>query len=111
MIDVAIIGAGELGGSLAHVLARREIVRRIQEETGGFTAFFCWDYQYEKGVRLAPGENGTLTYLRTQAIGRLMLDNVDHDSAQPYTNVISLDTRREANTHARFTRADGLWRC
>ena len=30
MIDVAILGAGELGGSLAHVLARREIVRRIQ---------------------------------------------------------------------------------
>ena len=30
MIDVAIIGAGELGGSLAHVLARREIVRRIE---------------------------------------------------------------------------------
>jgi malate dehydrogenase len=29
MIDVAIIGAGELGGSLAHVLARREIVGRI----------------------------------------------------------------------------------
>ncbi len=30
MIDVAILGAGELGGSLAHVLARRAIVRRIQ---------------------------------------------------------------------------------
>lgn len=30
MIDVAIIGAGELGGSLAHVLARRGIARRIQ---------------------------------------------------------------------------------
>ncbi|HEX7823573.1 MAG TPA: hypothetical protein VF477_01600 [Mycobacterium sp.] len=30
MLDVAIVGAGELGGSLAHVLARREIVRRIQ---------------------------------------------------------------------------------
>lgn len=30
MIDVAIIGAGELGGSLAHVLARRAIVRRIE---------------------------------------------------------------------------------
>lgn len=29
MTDVAILGAGELGGSLAHVLARREIVRRI----------------------------------------------------------------------------------
>jgi len=30
MIDVAILGAGELGGSLAHVLARREIVRSIR---------------------------------------------------------------------------------
>ena len=56
-------------------------LRALQDETGGFTAFFCWDYQYEKGVRLAPGENGTLTYLRTQAVGRLMLDNVDHVGA------------------------------
>src|SRR3954466_5969321 len=30
MIDVAILGAGELGGALAHVLARRGIVRTIQ---------------------------------------------------------------------------------
>jgi len=30
MIDVAIVGAGELGGSLAHVLAQRGFVRRIQ---------------------------------------------------------------------------------
>ncbi len=56
-------------------------LRELQDETGGFTAFFCWDYQYEKGVRLAPGENGTLTYLRTQALARLMLDNIDHVGA------------------------------
>jgi malate dehydrogenase len=30
MMDVAIIGAGDIGGSVAHVLARRDIVRRIQ---------------------------------------------------------------------------------
>lgn len=30
MIDVAIVGAGELGGSLAHVLAQRGHVRRVQ---------------------------------------------------------------------------------
>lgn len=30
MTEVAILGAGELGGTLAHVLARRQVVRRIQ---------------------------------------------------------------------------------
>jgi cyclic dehypoxanthinyl futalosine synthase len=56
-------------------------IRDLQDETGGFTAFFCWDYQFEKGTHLAPGENGTHLYLRTQAIARLMLDNVDHVGA------------------------------
>jgi cyclic dehypoxanthinyl futalosine synthase len=56
-------------------------IRDLQDETGGFTAFFCWDYQFEKGTRLAAGENGTHLYLRTQAVARLMLDNVDHVGA------------------------------
>jgi malate dehydrogenase len=40
MRDVAIIGAGELGGSLAHVLARRDVAATIQliDETGGVAA-------------------------------------------------------------------------
>jgi cyclic dehypoxanthinyl futalosine synthase len=56
-------------------------IRDLQDETGGFTAFFCWDYQFEKGTHLTPGENGTHLYLRTQAVARLMLDNVDHVGA------------------------------
>jgi len=56
-------------------------IRDLQDETGGFTAFFCWDYQFEKGTHLAPGENGTHLYLRTQALARIMLDNVDHVGA------------------------------
>ena len=56
-------------------------VRDLQDETGGFTAFFCWDYQFEQGTHLQPGENGTHLYLRTQAVARLMLDNVDHVGA------------------------------
>ena len=56
-------------------------IRDLQDETGGFTAFFCWDYQFEKGTHLAPGENGTHLYLRTQAVARLMLDNVAHVGA------------------------------
>ena len=56
-------------------------IRDLQDETSGFTAFFCWDYQFEKGTHLTPGENGTHLYLRTQAVARLMLDNVDHVGA------------------------------
>ena len=56
-------------------------IRDLQDETRGFTAFFCWDYQFEKGTHVAPGDNGTHLYLRTQAVARLMLDNVDHVGA------------------------------
>ena len=56
-------------------------IRDLQDETGGFTAFFCWDFQHESGTHIAPGDNGTHLYLRTQAVARLMLDNVDHVGA------------------------------
>ena len=56
-------------------------IRDLQDETGGFTAFFCWDYQHESGTHLQPGDNGTHLYLRMQAVARLMLDNVDHVGA------------------------------
>ena len=27
-------------------------LRDLQDETGGFTAFFCWDFQHEQGTRI-----------------------------------------------------------
>jgi cyclic dehypoxanthinyl futalosine synthase len=62
---------------VAHLIKLRD----LQDETGGFTAFFCWDFQYERGTRIAPGDHGTVLYLRTQAIARLVLDNFDHVGA------------------------------
>ncbi len=56
-------------------------LRDLQDETGGFTAFFCWDFQHEQGTTIEPGDGGTTLYLRQQAIARLMLDNVDHVGA------------------------------
>jgi cyclic dehypoxanthinyl futalosine synthase len=56
-------------------------IRDLQDETGGFTAFFCWDFQHEKGTRIEPGDHGTVLYLRQQAVARLLLDNVDHVGA------------------------------
>src|SRR4029079_650755 len=34
-------------------------LRDLQDETNGFTAFFCWDFQHEEGVRIAAGDTGT----------------------------------------------------
>jgi cyclic dehypoxanthinyl futalosine synthase len=51
-------------------------IRELQDETGGFTAFICWDYQHDVGTRAVAGETGTSLYLRTQALGRLVIDNV-----------------------------------
>ncbi|MFI5301932.1 MAG: cyclic dehypoxanthinyl futalosine synthase, partial [Polyangiales bacterium] len=62
---------------IAHLIKLRD----LQDETGGFTAFFCWDFQYEQGTRIAPGDHGTVLYLRTQALARIVLDNVDHVGA------------------------------
>jgi cyclic dehypoxanthinyl futalosine synthase len=56
-------------------------LRDLQDETGGFTAFFCWDFQHEQGTRIQAGETGTSLYLRTQALARLVLDNFDHVGA------------------------------
>ncbi len=52
-------------------------LRALQDETGGFTAFITWSYQpehTERGGREATG----IEYLRTLAIARLVLDNVDN---------------------------------
>jgi cyclic dehypoxanthinyl futalosine synthase len=53
-----------------------ERLRQLQDETGGFTAFICWTFQPEHTelAHIAPA--GSFEYLRTQAIGRLYLDNV-----------------------------------
>jgi cyclic dehypoxanthinyl futalosine synthase len=51
-------------------------IRDLQDETGGFTAFISWDYQHEQGTKQIAGETGTILYLRTQALSRLLLDNI-----------------------------------
>jgi cyclic dehypoxanthinyl futalosine synthase len=56
-------------------------IRDLQDETNGFTAFFCWDFQHERGTRIEAGDHGTVLYLRQQAVARVLLDNVAHVGA------------------------------
>ncbi len=52
-----------------------ERLRRLQDETGGFTAFICWTFQpANTGLADLP-KAGAFEYLKTLAVARLFLDN------------------------------------
>jgi cyclic dehypoxanthinyl futalosine synthase len=55
-----------------------ERVRRLQEETGGFTAFIPWTFQPENTSlgRFIKEEATAVEYLKTLAVSRLYLDNI-----------------------------------
>ena len=57
-----------------------ETVRRIQEETGGFTAFIPWTFQRTNTSlgRFVKEEATAVEYLQMLAISRLYLDNIDN---------------------------------
>ena len=53
-------------------------IRDHQDKTGGFTAFICWTFQPENTVLKVKQKTGVAEYLRTQALARVFLDNVDN---------------------------------
>ena len=57
-----------------------DLVRRIQEDTGGFTAFIPWPFQRENTSlgRFIKLEATAVEYLKTLAISRLYLDNIEN---------------------------------
>jgi cyclic dehypoxanthinyl futalosine synthase len=69
-------GCGEEPRHRANHLAR---VRRIQQDTGGFTSFIPWIFAPENtplGKKVP--EATAVDYLKTLAISRMFLDNIDH---------------------------------
>ena len=65
---------------VSHLMA----VRDLQDKTGGFTAFICWSFQPDHtrlGEKLHYHRATSHEYLKTQAISRLVLDNVDNIQA------------------------------
>jgi len=55
-------------------------IRELQQRTGGFTAFICWTYQAEN-TELGGTEVTSAEYLRTLAVARVFLDNIDNIQA------------------------------
>ncbi|NHZ72891.1 MAG: dehypoxanthine futalosine cyclase [Nitrospirae bacterium] len=53
-------------------------VRDLQDETGGFTAFISWTFQHEHTDMEDVPETYAHEYLKTLAVSRLFLDNIEH---------------------------------
>jgi cyclic dehypoxanthinyl futalosine synthase len=66
-----------VGEESRHRVLHLTRLRELQDETKGFTAFICWTFQPDH-TRLAPGDNTAHAYLRTNALARLVLDNVEN---------------------------------
>ncbi len=71
-----------------HIERKEDIInhlmrlREIQDETGGFTAFICWDFKpLNTALQSRKKYIGSTDYLKIIAISRIVLDNFDHIQA------------------------------
>ncbi|MCC7086769.1 MAG: dehypoxanthine futalosine cyclase [Pirellulales bacterium] len=62
--------------TLAERIEHLERLRQLQDDTGGFSAFICWSFQPANTQMADIPATGSFEYLKTQAVGRLYLDNI-----------------------------------
>jgi cyclic dehypoxanthinyl futalosine synthase len=68
-----------VGETYADRVKHFEVVRDLQDRTGGFTAWIPWTFQKENTVLDGKVEEaGGFEYLKTLAVSRLYLDNIRH---------------------------------
>jgi len=80
------------GESLEQRVNHLETVRRIQEETGGFTAFIPWTFQRENTSlgRFVKEEATAVEYLKTLAVSRLYLEDITNIQASWVTQGLKI---------------------
>ena len=66
--------------STADRVGHLKMLRDLQDETGGFTAFIAWPFQPDHTAlrKRVPRPATAAEYLRVQAVARIYLDNVPH---------------------------------
>ena len=67
-----------MGEGLEPRLETMQRIRDLQDETGGFTAFISWTFQHEHTEMPDVPETYAHEYLKTLAVSRLFLDNIQH---------------------------------
>ncbi|MCC7174608.1 MAG: dehypoxanthine futalosine cyclase [Bryobacterales bacterium] len=80
------------GESLEERVNHLQVVRRLQEETGGFTAFIPWTFQRENTAlgHSVRDEAPAVEYLKTLAVSRLYLENILNVQASWVTQGLKL---------------------
>ncbi|MFC1614047.1 cyclic dehypoxanthinyl futalosine synthase [Gemmatimonadota bacterium] len=69
-----------MGETIEELLVHLSHIYRLQERTGGFTAFIPWSFQ-PSNTRLDYEKTGPARYLRVLAASRVLLDNVPNIQA------------------------------
>jgi cyclic dehypoxanthinyl futalosine synthase len=80
------------GETLRQRVNHLEAVRRLQEESGGFTAFIPWTFQRRRTAlaEQVTEEVTAVDYLKTLAVSRLYLENIDHVQASWVTQGLKI---------------------
>jgi len=80
------------GETLRQRVNHLEALRRLQEETGGFTAFIPWTFQHHRTAlgEVITEEVTAVDYLKTLAVARLYLENIDNVQASWVTQGLKI---------------------
>ncbi len=76
--------------TLADRIEHLDRLRRLQDETHGFTAFICWTFQPRNTPLAGTPKVGAFDYLRTLAVSRLYLDNFSNLQASWVTQGLTI---------------------
>jgi cyclic dehypoxanthinyl futalosine synthase len=72
------------------ILIHLDHLRRLQDETGGFTAFIPWTFQPGESTPLQEATATGVDYLRVLALSRVYLDNFDNVQASWVTQGLKM---------------------
>ncbi|MCI0604713.1 dehypoxanthine futalosine cyclase [bacterium] len=64
-------------------------IRDLQDRTGGFMSFICWTFQQENTLLTCPTSTAT-DFLKTLAISRIFLDNIENVQSSWLTQGLKL---------------------
>jgi len=66
------------GETFEHRMNHLEAVRQLQEQTGGFASFTPWSFTPQTSARNGFEEATAIEYLKTLAISRMYLNNIEN---------------------------------